>query len=301
MGAQSENISSPSWLDRTLFPFQSRRVRILDHEIHFVDEGRGPTLLLLHGNGSWIFGFRLVLPALSSHFRVIALDYAGFGLSVAAPGFSFKPRDHSNVVEAFIDSLKLRDIRLVVEDWGGPVGLGVAGRRPDLFHSLVISNTWAWSAQDSPQLRRFSTITGSFLGRFLITQFNILERILVPNVLIARRMSPAEVQGYHMPYPTPQSRIPQAIFPREILASSEFLLEVEVNLKQLATKSVLIIWGELDQGFRESERKRFLNHFGNARVVLLPQAKHFVHVDEPDRTVNATLAFERHEGCLEVN
>ena len=141
MSAQSKNIPSPTWLDRSIFPYQSRQLRIFDHELHYIDEGTGPTLLLLHGNGSWSFGFRLVILALSSNFRVVALDYPGFGLSTAGLGFSFKPHDHSKVVEAFVEALNLRAIRLFVEDWGGPIGLGFAGRRPDLIHSLVISNT----------------------------------------------------------------------------------------------------------------------------------------------------------------
>jgi haloalkane dehalogenase len=166
MSAQSKNIPSPTWLDRNIFPYQGRQIRILNHDMHYVDEGQGLTLLLLHGNGSWSFGFRLVIPALSAHFRVIALDYPGFGLSTAQPGFSFKPRDHSNVVEAFVEALNLRDIHLFVEDWGGRIGLGFAGRRPELIHLLIITNTWAWPAQDTPQLRRFSFLAGSFLGRF---------------------------------------------------------------------------------------------------------------------------------------
>lgn len=219
---------------------------------------------------------------------------------IAGPEYSFLPRDHSMIVEAFVDSLKLHDIRLFVEGWGGPIGFGLAGRRPELFHSLLISNTWAWPAQDSPQLKRFSTMAGSFVGRFLITQFNILERVLVPNFSMTRKMGTTEVQGYYMPYPTPESRIPQAIFPREISASSSYLLEVETNLKKLANKPVLLIWGELDQGFGETERRRFMDHFSLAHVVLLPEAKHYVCVDEPYRTVDAIVTFERDEGRINV-
>jgi haloalkane dehalogenase len=105
-------------------------------------------------------------------------------------------------------------------------------------------------------------------------------------------MGPTEVQGYYLPYPTRESRLPQAIFPREILASHAYLREVEAGLGNLAKKPVLLIWGERDPGCRKAERLRFLDHFNHAEIVLLPNAKHFVHVDEPSRTSDAILAFE---------
>lgn len=292
----NEDIDPPAWLDREIFPFRLRRIRVLDHEIHYVDEGSHdkPTLLLLHGNGSWSYGFRLAIPRLSTQYRVIAPDYPGFGLSKAAAGYSFKPRDQSEVIEAFVTALNLQDIRLFVEDWGGPIGLGFAGRRPELIHSLIITNTWAWPAQGSPQLERFSNLAGGFLGRFLITRFNLLERVALPRINIARKMSPTEHQGYYMPYPTAESRLPQTIFPREILASHEYLSEVEGGLAKLASKPVLIIWGESDPGFSATERNRFINdHFNHAKVVLLREAIHFVLVDEPEKSMNAILDFEK--------
>ncbi len=113
-------------------------------------------LLLLHGNGSWSFLYRNMIPALRQRFRCIALDYPGFGLSSARPGFSFRPQAHSAVVEAFIVAMDLSGIRLLLQDRGGPVGLGVAGRRPDLFGKLFICNTWPWPAQGIKHIEDFS-------------------------------------------------------------------------------------------------------------------------------------------------
>jgi haloalkane dehalogenase len=92
----------PTWLDRTLYPFESRWIDIDGNRIHYVDEGKGPILLLLHGNGSWSFLYRHMIFRLAGQFRCIALDHAGFGLSRARPGFSFKPRAHSAVLESFV-------------------------------------------------------------------------------------------------------------------------------------------------------------------------------------------------------
>jgi haloalkane dehalogenase len=89
----------PTWLDRTLYPFESRWIDIDGNRIHYVDEGKGPILLLLHGNGSWSFLYRHMIDW-QGNFRCIA-HHAGFGLSRARPGFSFKPRAHSAVLESF--------------------------------------------------------------------------------------------------------------------------------------------------------------------------------------------------------
>lgn len=236
--SESKGVSAPDWLDRTVFPFQSHRIHLLRHSIHYIDEGSGPILLMLHGNGSWSYGFRHVISELSTRFRVVALDYPGFGLSIVAAGSSFKSANQSAVVEAFVNALQLTQIRLFVEDWGGTIGLGFAGRRPELIHSLFISNTWAWPAQGIASLERFSKLAGGAVGRFLITMFNVLEKYAIPNMTIARRMSAVESQGYLMPYPTAEFRIPQTIFPREILESYSYLKDVESGLERLKERPV---------------------------------------------------------------
>lgn len=83
----------PEWLDTSIFPFDNHYLRIDGHTVHYIDEGSGPVLLLLHGNPSWSFVYRNIITELSSQFRCIALDYPGFGLSTAAPGYTFTPKN----------------------------------------------------------------------------------------------------------------------------------------------------------------------------------------------------------------
>jgi haloalkane dehalogenase len=111
-----DTTTRPKWLDEKLFPFQSRFVNIEGHRIHYVDEGSGPTLVLLHGNPTWPFLYRHIILRLSTWFRCVALDYPGFGLSSARPGYSFKPRENSTVLERFVLALDLNEIGLMVQD-----------------------------------------------------------------------------------------------------------------------------------------------------------------------------------------
>ncbi|BBX43445.1 alpha/beta fold hydrolase [Mycobacterium simiae] len=283
----------PDWLDTTIYPFDNHYRHIDGHTVHYIDEGSGPVLLLLHGNPSWSFVYRNIITELSTQFRCIALDYPGFGLSTAAPGYTFKPEQHSDVVERFITELGLTDIRLMVHDWGGPIGLGVAGRRPDLFHSLIIGNTWAWPAQDIPHVAMFSRIAGNPLSRWLIRRFNAFVVWLMP-AGITHPLTPAEKAAYRGPFPTPKSRQPIAVFPREILASSYYLAQVESGLAKLADKPVLLVWGNADIGFRASERKRFEATFPRHHTRILGGAKHLIQECNPRAISDEIRAFERH-------
>ncbi|OAP26785.1 MULTISPECIES: alpha/beta fold hydrolase [Amycolatopsis] len=118
----------PAWADDDLFPFTSRFVDIDEHTVHYVDEGSGPTLLLLHGNPTWSFLWRDVIRALRDNFRCVAPDYPGFGLSTAKPGYRYLPEEHADVVTGFVDALGLSEVTLVGQDWGGPIGLAAAQR-----------------------------------------------------------------------------------------------------------------------------------------------------------------------------
>ena len=283
---------NPDWLDRSLFPFTSRFAEIDGNTVHYIDEGRGPVLLLLHGNPTWSFLYRHIVRTLSAHFRCIALDYPGFGLSTPSPGYGFLPREHSDVVQKLVEHLCLTDIRLMVQDWGGPIGLGFAGRRPDLIHSLILGNTFAWPAQRSRGMAAFARVIGSSPARFLIMRYNTLAKWLIP-AGINRELTERELAAYMGPFPTPASRLPMWVFAHQILASAEYLAEVETGLSVLKDKPALIVWGEADGAFGPRDRLRFMEHFPHHRVCLLAGAKHFIQENAPDEICAAILEWSK--------
>lgn len=273
--------SNPNWLDRSLFPFQSQFTNVDGNTIHYIDEGSGPILLLLHGNPTWSFLYRHIVRILSPKFRCIALDYPGFGLSTARTGYTFLPREHSSVVEWFVEHLGLKNLSIMVQDWGGPIGLGFAGRRPELIRSVILGNTFAWPAQRSKGMSAFSKVVGSGLSKLLTTRYNALARWLIP-AGINRKLSEQELAAYMGPFRTVDSRLPMWIFAHQILASSEYLAQVEAGLSTLREKPALVVWGEADGAFRAPDRLRLLRHFPNHRVRLLHGAKHFIQENAPD-------------------
>jgi haloalkane dehalogenase len=277
----------PAWLTDELFPCASRFLDIDGHSIHHVDEGCGPTLLMLHGNPTWSFVFRHLIARLRDRFRCVALDYPGFGLSVAAAGYDFLPASHLAVVEKLIDRLGLADLTPVMQDWGGPIGLGLAGRQPERVRALIIGNTWAWPVNDDPHFVRFSKAMGGALGGFAIRNFNAFVNLMIPLGTRRRRLSRPEMQAYRRPMSTRARREATHVFPREILGSARFLDEVRAGLDKLADKPALLCWGTKDIAFRDKERARFASMLPKAETVILPGAGHYVQEDAPDEIAAA--------------
>ena len=165
-----------------LYPFESRYADVDGARVHYVDEGTGPPLLMLHGNPTWSFLYRDLIKGLRDRFRCIAPDHPGFGISEASPGYGFTPAEHASVLEGLVEQLGLTGVILMVQDWGGPIGFAVATRKPDRFAAFVIGNTWAWPKSD-PGTQLFSRLLGGPIGGYLILRRNaFVERILPSNV-----------------------------------------------------------------------------------------------------------------------
>jgi haloalkane dehalogenase len=283
-------------VDEKLYPFAHHFVDLPNGaRVHYLDEGpaqASETIVFLHGNPTWSFLYRNIVKGLRGEYRCIALDYPGFGLSDAPAGYDFLPRTHSRSVEQFFDALKISNATLMVQDWGGPIGLGVAGRRPELVKSLVIGNTWAWPKDGDANARRFSAFMGGPIGRFLGLNFNGIPHMFF--AIGARDPLPDDVfEMYLRPFRRPDRREPTVIFPREIIASGEYLAEVEKNLARIADRPALIVWGAKDGGFRPPDREKFERTFANHRTVILETAKHFIQEDEPARIAAEIRKFLR--------
>jgi haloalkane dehalogenase len=283
----TSNPQRPAWLPKSLFPFESHFVDVAGCSVHYLDEGTGPTLLLLHGNPTYSFLYREIVRRLSPRFRCIALDYPGFGRSVAPAGYDFRPATHSRVVEEFVRALGLSDLTVMVQDWGGPIGLGLAGRRPELFRALVIGNTWAWPVDGVPRIERFSKIMGGPIGGFLIRRLNVFVNVFIPGGMKRRKPSREVMDAYRGPFARRDSRKPMHVFPREILASREYLAEVERDLTRLRGLPTLITWGDRDVAFKKAELRRFEELFPRHRTVILRGASHFIQEDAPEEIAEA--------------
>lgn len=275
-------------LPHAIFPVE-HRFADLDGggHVHYVDEGRGETVLLLHGNPTWSFLYRKIIAELKSSYRCVAPDYPGYGLSQAPPGYGFTPREHSRVVEQLVDKLGLQDLTVMVQDWGGPIGLGLAGRRPELVRRFVIGNTFAWPLTDQRRMRVFSAIMGGPIGRAISFAFNGVVRFFMTHG-VATKLPPEVLAMYLAPFQERSARRAVTIAPRQLIRAADYLAEVESGLARLVDRPALLVWGTKDFAFRETERQRFEALFPNHRTVLLEHASHFI---QEDATTEIAAAF----------
>ena len=276
----SEGMTRPAWVPADLYPFEDHWAEIDGNLVHYLDEGDGPPLLLLNGNPSWSFGWRDVILALRGTFRCIAPDYPGFGLSREAAGYDFRPPSPSKVVEALVDRLGLSGLVVFGYAWGGPIGLGLAGRRPELIRALIIGNTWAWP-DDRLRVRLFSALIGGPLSWLTVDRLNLMVRLYLPRNLKRGPLTGPERAAYEGPFPRDRRHI-TSVLPREIVAGRSYLRAVEADLPRLADKPALIVWPDSDPGFGDAERRRWQSLYPAAETVILRGTGQFIDEDAPD-------------------
>ena len=281
-------VTRPAWVSDELFPFESRFLDVGGANVHYIDEGDGPVFLALHGNPTWSFLYRHIVHGLTDRFRCVALDYPGFGLSTAPAGYRYTIAEHARVVDGFVEQLALREVTLMVQDWGGPIGFWVAARHPEWFRAFVIGNTWAWPLRGDRTTELFSKALGSsVLGGLLVRRADVFVNVFMRGGIRRKKLTPAERQMYRRPHPTPDSRLPVHVMPREILAAGDLLADVEHGLARVADKPALIVWGDKDPGFKEAHRLRWERTFPNHRTHILRGASHYIQEDAPDEIITA--------------
>lgn len=266
-----------SWIDRDKYPFKSNFIDLEMGKMHYVDEGEGNPIVMLHGNPTWSFMYRDLVSGLSDSNRCIAVDYMGFGLSDKPPTWSYLPEDHAKNVEILIEKLGLSDITLVVQDWGGPIGISYAVKHPDKVKTLVIMNTWAWSVSDDFHFRWFSRFLGGFLGKLLITRFRFFEKTIMKTFNKNKSKFTKTIhQHYLKPFNNSKDRKGVWVFPREIVGSSNWLEGIWSQREKIKDKYVLLIWGMKDMAFREKELKTWEALFSHSEIVKLKGVGHYV-------------------------
>jgi haloalkane dehalogenase len=292
---QEERVTLPFSVRQELFPVEHRFLELDAARIHYAEQGAGETVLLLHGNPAWSFLYRKVIAGLADEFHCVAPDFPGYGMSTARQGYRFTPREHSEVLERFVDRLGLTELTLMVQDWGGPIGLGFAIRRPELVSRLIIGNTWAWPLDRELRIRVFSWVMGAPIGRALTRGFNFVPRFFFARGF-ARPVAREVRELYMAPWRDPRRRAPAVIGPRQLVAASQYLREVEAGLSMLSDRPALIVWGQKDFAFHDAERERFEATFPNHRTVVYDDASHFLQEDVGDRIAAEFKTFRREVG-----
>lgn len=275
-----------AWIDREEYPFTSNYLELEMGRMHYVDEGEGPVLLMVHGNPSWSFLYRKMIEGLSDSYRCVAMDHIGFGLSDKPYDWTYLPQAHAENLEQLIKHLGLKDITLVVQDWGGPIGLSYAVENPENVKGLIIMNTWMWSVKGDKHYERFSGFMGGPMGRFLIRRFNFFVKGVMKKATGDKSKLTKPIHDhYKRPLGSPKERKGCWVFPKQIIGASEWLDTLWNQRDNIATKPALLLWGEKDIAFRQKELNRWKELFVDPTVHTFAETGHFVQEEQGENLV----------------
>ena len=274
-------------VDRTAYPFTCRLVDLPAGRMHYVDEGRGETLLFVHGTPTWSFEWRHLIRAFAPTHRCLAPDHLGFGLSDRPRDFAYTPEAHARNLADFVDRIDPGPFTLIVHDYGGPIGLPLCIHRPELVKRLVIINTWLWSFAGDRDMELKGRVAASPVTRWLYRRANMSLTIITPQAYADRaKLTPEIHRQYLERFPDPWSR--EAVLwtlARELLGSSRYYDGLWQARDKLTGRPALIVWGLKDTAFGPHLLARWKTALPSARVAALDKVGHWPHEEAPERVV----------------
>ncbi|HEX6819294.1 MAG TPA: alpha/beta fold hydrolase [Ktedonobacterales bacterium] len=280
------------------FPFTPRYHVTNGFAMHYVDEGAGEPIVLLHGDPTWSYLYRAFIPPLARHGRCIAPDHMGMGKSGALHDlYPYRLEHHIANLESLLLSLDISDATLVLHDWGGPVGLGFATRHPQRIKRLVLMNTWAFAPWSAGVFPRLLEIIRSPRGeRFVLERNGYVEPALLGTTYHAERLTPTIREAYLAPFSTVESRRALLCWSRDIpvtQADPSFaqMRQIEEALPLFATTPTLLIWGMRDPVLTEPVLRMWQRLYPHATTYELEEASHFLQEDAPEQSVKWIAEF----------
>ncbi len=276
---------------RAEYPFTPKSFKTPSGALmRYLDEGprESSAVLMLHGNPTWSFYYRQLVQTLRTTRRCLAPDHIGMGLSAKPQDYDYSLARRIDDIVALVRELHLSKVDLVVHDWGGAIGFGLAARHPELIGRLTILNTAAFASTNIP--RRIALCRTPILGPLVVRGLNGFAGPAVPMAMSRRKLSAVERAGYLWPYRSWNDRVAVNAFVQDIPMSPQHrtwptLTDVERGLAQLRDRDALIVWGGRDFCFDDTFLARWQRELPQARVHRIADAGHYVLDDARDEVL----------------
>lgn len=282
------------------YPFEGRFLDVGDGiRMHFLDEGEGPLVLMVHGNPTWSYAWRSLVQALRGDFRVIVPDHIGMGRS-DKPGDDAYPytleRRITDLERLIGEVAPEGDVRLVAHDWGGMIGMGFATRHAARIERLVLMNTAAFPLPPEARVPFALHLARSPLGGVLVRGLNAFARGAASRCVVRAPLSRAVRDGYLAPYDTPANRIAVHRFVQDIPLDPSHptwptVVAVDEGLAQFRATPTLLLWGMQDFVFTPPFLDAWTRRLPDAEVVRYADAGHYVFEDEAEDVEARVQAF----------
>lgn len=281
----------------TTDPHPRQRVCVADTEISYVELGDGNPIVFLHGNPTWSYLWRNIIPHVSDLGRCLAPDLVGMGQSGPSPTGSYRFADHAAWLDAWFEALGLIDrVTLVVHDWGSALGFHRASRFPGQIRAIAymeaIVQPRRWADFPDGRDKLFRALRSQEGERMVLDDNFFVETVLPKSVL--RSLSDEELAMYRGPFPTREARRPTLVWPRELPIDGEPADVVEIvehYSAWLAHSPVPKLFINAEPGALITGRARdFCRTWPNQREVVV-EGIHYVQEDSPKEIGAALRAF----------
>lgn len=270
------------------FPFESKYVEVLGSNMHYIDEGTGPTVVLVHGNPTSSYLWRNVVPRLTGKFRVIALDLIGMGKS-DRPDLDYRFPDHARYFSGFMEEMELEDVALVLHDWGGGVGLDYAAQNSSNVRAIAVMEAvvkpMRWEMADLPTRYLFGRLRDPEDGYKIAAVNNYFVERILP-MMSGRDFTDEEMSVYRSPYPTIESRKLIAQWPREIPfddGPEDNVKRISANYEWLKNSDVPVLAMHASPGaiFKKGFMEELRSELPRMQVVDLGSGIHYLQEVQP--------------------
>ncbi len=264
----------------------------------YVDEGSGDPILCVHGNPSWSFLWRRVFETFQDRYRVVAPDHIGCGRSDKPQKWSYRVEDHISNLEKLVLHLDLKNITLVVHDWGGAIGTGFAGRHPDRISRIIVMNTAGFCLPILPF--RISVCRWPLVGKFAVRGLNAFAAAAT-KMAVERPMRPEVAIAFTEPYHFWSTRIATHKFVEDIPMNKRHpswgtMQAVADGLSKLSEKPFLALWGMQDWCFTPAFLDEWIRRFPDAEVERYADAGHYLLEDAHERVLPRMTRFLKDHG-----
>ena len=287
----------PGWL-KELYPFAPDPWKTSGGALmRYVDAGPrdgAEAVLMLHGNPTWSFYYRNLIRRLSPKLRCVAPDHIGMGLSEKPAQYDYTLAGRVRDIRDLVLALDLRRVNLVVHDWGGAIGFGVAREIPDRIGRIVITNTAAFPSARIPL--RIAICRWPMIGTWLVRGANGFAGPATRMSLHRRRLTAAERSGYLYPYRTWRDRVAVDAFVKDIPMEAKhpsraFLAAIGNDLPQFRSSQPLLVWGGRDFCFDDRFLDQWRGIYPDSKVIRIGDAGHYVLEDAGEEAIEPICSY----------
>ena len=282
--------SQPEWVNKALFPFESKWITINGDTLHYVDEGEGDVILFAHGTPEWSFGYRDLIKDLRSKFRCIAADMLGFGLSDKNPDSDYTCQAHAARLKNLIEELGLKNITIVANDFGGAISMAYAINHPENVKAIILFNTWMWSLKDDKHYSGPAKVMDTWIGSVMYLSFNAPVNIIMPSAYGNKKLLTSEIHTHYKKALRKGERTAAYAFAKELMNASDWWQSLWEKADTLKDRKILFFWGMKDKFIPPRELTKWQQKFPQAQTIVFEDAGHFVQEEKPKEMVAAIEA-----------